>query len=120
MTALTMFRGRSMTITESLTNLGSSGISGFKFWFTAKNDYADADAAAAIQKLPAAWAQDTAGDATHPGVAHCNLAPADTASLPPYQIVLVFDVQAEDALGNFFTVDSGTLTVMPSVTTVTS
>lgn len=126
MGTLAMLRGDVRTITASVAPLDAqgsqvlsgAGITGWKFWFTAKYDYSDADSAAAIQKLPAAWSVQTAGGVSTAGVATCTLTNADTAGLPPYQVTLVYDVQAEDTLGNPYTVDSGTLTVSPDVTTL--
>jgi len=126
MGSLTMSRGDARTLTATVQPLdafgnqvlGASGITGWKFWFTAKYDYSDADATAVFQKLPAAWQITTAGNATTPGIAICNLVHSDTAALPAYQVTLVYDVQAEDANGNPYTIDAGTLVVSPDVTTV--
>lgn len=117
-----MPRGDTRTVTETVgpTGLGSGGVAGWSFWFTAKLNLSDADTAAVIRKLPADWAIQTVGSDTVAGVVLCTINPADTASLPPYQVALSYDVQAKDTSGNIFTIDSGTLTVTADVTTVTS
>lgn len=122
MTLLTIKRNTSYTFTETIQPqgsggyvLGANGILGWTFWLTAKYDYSDADAAAAIQKLPASWTIQVHGDSTTAGVVFCTINPADTAALPPYQVTLVFDVKAKDESGRIFSVDDGTLTVSPDV-----
>jgi len=128
MSQLTMYRGDTKTVTVTVQPvdasgnqvLGSGGIAGWSFWMTAKRDPSDLDSQAVFQKLPAAWSISSAGDATHPGVAFCNLAPADTASLPPYQLTLVYDIQAKDLTGNIFTIDAGAILVNVDITIATS
>ncbi len=117
-----MTRGDTRTITETVgpTGLPAGGIAGWSFWFTAKISAEDPDSAAVVQKLPAAWAIQTLGSPSVAGVVICTLNPTDTSSLPPYQVNLVYDVQAKDTNGNIFTLDSGTLTVMSDVTITTS
>lgn len=125
MTNLTMYSGNSRTVTESVgpTGLGAPGIAGWEFWLTVKWDPSDPDADAVLQKGPSAWTITTPGDGTaNPpiaGVAFCNILPADTITLGAYQVELTFDVRAKDSLGNIFTIDYGTLTVVPSVTQAT-
>lgn len=117
-----MTRGDTRTITETIgpTGLPAGGIAGWSFWFTAKVSADDPDSAAVVQKLPAAWAIQTVGSSSIAGVVLCTLNPSDTANLPPYQVNLVYDVQAKDTNGNIFTLDNGILTVVTDVTIATS
>lgn len=127
MGTLTMTRGDTKTVTETIQPkdalgnqvLGANGIAGWSFWMTAKYDAGDADSAAVFQKVPINWTANTNGNQTTAGVATCTLNPSDTSALPPYQVTLVYDVQAKDTSGNIFTIDSGTLTVTPDVTIAT-
>jgi hypothetical protein len=127
MTQLTMFKARTYTVTETVQPvdangnqvLGAGGVTGFKFWMTAKLDVEVPDNQAVFQKLPASWAVTTAGDATHAAVVVCVINPADTASLPEHQLDLVWDIQMEDNASNFYTIDGGILTVKPNVTQAT-
>lgn len=118
MTALTMSRGDTKFVTETVgpTGLGANGIQNWQFWMTAKRDAGDPDSAAIFQKLPAAWTITQQGSPTLAGIVTCTLAPADTSALPPYQVVLVYDVTAQDTNSNEFTIDSGTITVTPDIT----
>lgn len=122
MTDLAMTRGdtKTVTVTVGPAGLGAGGITGWSFWFTAKHDPGDADTAAVVQKLPAAWQIQTAGSSTVAGVAFCVLAPGDTSALPAYQSNLTYDIQGKDTNGNIFTLDSGAFTVSADITTVTS
>ncbi len=122
MTDLTMYRGDTKTVQETIgpTGLDSNGIAGWSFWFTAKYDPSESDAAAAIKRVPNDWTVQEAGNATTAGVVVTTLTPATTASLPPYTVVLAYDVQCKDDHGNIFTLDAGTLTILPDVTIATS
>lgn len=122
MTALSMYRGDSLTVTETIgpSGLDANGITNWLFWFTAKYDPSDADAKAVVKKVPTDFQVLNPGNATTAAVVYCNLASADTVSCPGHRVDLVFDVQAKDANGNVFTLDSGTLTVLPDVTQATS
>lgn len=127
MTDISMYRGDTRTITETIQPLaadgtqvlGASGITGWSFWLTVKKDPGDADASAVFQKVPGSWTTNNPGNATTAGVVTCTINPADTASLPGYRSVLQFDVQAKDGSGNVFTIDRGTLTVDADVTVTT-
>lgn len=128
MSTLTMTRGDTRTVTTTISNLdangnpalGSSGVTGWEFWMTAKYDPGDSDANAVFQKLNASFNIQTAGNASTPAVITCTLLPTDTSSLPGHQVTLAYDVQGKDTSGDIFTVDSGTLTVQPDVTIATS
>lgn len=113
-----MVRGDTRTVTETVgpAGLDVNGIAGWSFWLTAKYDPNDADVNAVFQKVPADWALQSTGNATTAGVTLCTIQPADTASLPAYEVSLFYDVQAKDTNGNIFTIDNGTLTVSADVT----
>ena len=118
-TSLSMTRGDTKLVQVTLSNLTASGLAGYSFWFTVKNDVSDLDAAAVIQKSGAEFAVVANGDATTPGVVTCKLDPADTAGLPDYLVSLPYDVQVKDSLGNITTVASGHLKVSPDTTRAT-
>lgn len=122
-TNLKMKRGDTKLVQVTTTSpLTAAGLTGYKFWFTAKSAFTDADANAVIKKIgqQAAPTGDftvvTLGSDTTAGVVTCKINPADTASLPDYDSVLLYDVQFEDSDGDVSTVASGTLTVQVDVT----
>ena len=117
-TNLKMVRGdtKVVRVTIDHSTLSASGLSGYSFWFTAKNDVSDADAAAVVKKVPADFNTVAVGDASTDGVVTCKILPADTSSQPDYDVQLPYDVQAEDGAGNVTTIASGFLTVSPDVT----
>lgn len=117
-TNLKMVRGdtKVVRVTIDHSTLGAGGVTGFSFWFTAKNDIADADADAVVQKLPNNFTVVTEGDASTDAVVTCKIVPDDTADLPAFDVPLAYDIQAEDGAGNVTTIASGTLTVSPDVT----
>jgi hypothetical protein len=116
MSALTMSHGDTRVIQTTINNLTSSGLTSCTFWLTCKRAATDPDSAAIFQKLNASFTVDAVGNLTTPGVIHCTIAPADTATLAEYGVALVYDVQMKDSTGNIYTVDSGTLTLTPDVT----
>lgn len=116
-TNLKMKRGDTKLVQVTTTStLTATGLAGYKFWFTAKNAYTDADTAAVIKKVTADFTVVQNGSDTTPGIVTCKINPADTASLPDYDSALLYDVQFEDSDGNVSTVASGTLTVQVDVT----
>lgn len=117
-TNLKMTRGdtKVVRVTIDHSTLGVSGVSGYSFWFTAKNDIADADADAVVKKLPENFTVVTAGDASTDAVVTCKIIPGDTSDLDDFPVPLSYDIQAEDGAGNVTTIASGTLTVSPDVT----
>lgn len=119
-TNLSMFRGDTKLVQITLSNLTASGLTGYSFWFTVKNDVSDTDAAAVIQKSGGDFDVVTTGDATTPGVVTCKILPGDTDSLPDYQVSLPYDVQVKDSLGNVTTVVTGKLKVSPDTTRATA
>jgi len=113
MSALTMTRGDTayLDITVTLTNEAAT-LDGCTLTFTAKREFTDAQSAAVIEK-------DTSDGITVTGdlTATVKILPADTSGLEADSVVLQYDVQLTDATPDTFTVDSGTLTVNPDVTT---
>lgn len=117
-TNLEMKRGDTKTMQFTVSNLPPTGLTGYKFWLTAKLDISDPDAAAQFQKT------STAGDFTVPvngsdtqaGIVQCTLQPADTSGLPDYDVDLLYDFQVEDQGGAVTTSADGTLTVHPDIT----
>lgn len=120
MTFLSMTHGDTVPIQTTITNLPAGGLTGCSFWFTAKYFPTDADSAAAIQKLPGNFSVLTVGSNTVPGVVQVILGPSDTASLPYYTLMLTWDIQMKDSLGNIYTVDSGALRISPDMTRTTT
>jgi hypothetical protein len=128
MAEYTMSRGDSATFTETIQPvnslgqqvLSSNGITGWEFWLTLKWDWGDDDGAAVFQKIPSDWTITQPGDMVTPGIAFVNINPADTASLPGRTVKLKYDVQAKNAIGNIFTLESGTWTIVPDATRATS
>jgi hypothetical protein len=91
-----------------------ANITGFKLWFTAKNNLQDADTQAVSQ-----LSTTTSGiTITTPTVGQYSVAmPAlATAAFPDGPVALFYDVQLMDGSGNIYTIDGGTLTVSPDVT----
>lgn len=112
-----MTRGDSKTLQFTVSGLPPTGLTGYSFWFTAKNQIADTDVAAVIQKHGAPpFVVKTTGSDIVAGVVTCPLAPADTEALPDNVVVLSYDFQLEDSSGNVTTADSGLLTIIPDVT----
>ena len=121
-TNLSMWRGDTKVVQVTIGNLLANGLADYKYWFTAKNGVEDSDAAAVIQKVgqQAAPTGDfttvTIGSDTVDGVITCIIEPADTNTLPDYDVQLAYDVQVEDSDGNVTTVVNGFLTVKVDVT----
>lgn len=120
-----MSRGDTKTVQFTLgaANLPADGVASFEFWFTAKQQVADADLSAQWQKHGApgnlgAFVIVTQGDPTVPtdAVVTCDILPADTDQLPDYPVALNWDLQVKDANGRITTSASGTLTVVPDIT----
>lgn len=118
-----MSRGDTKTVQFTLAgaNLPANGVTDFEFWFTAKQDVADADLAAQWQKhgTPASlapFAIVTVGGLGLDAVVTCDILPADTDTLPDYPVALNWDFQVKDASGRVTTSASGTLTVTPDIT----
>lgn len=118
-TPLSMSRGDTKVVQLTISNLPTTGLTGFKFWFTAKNQYSDADTAAVIHKTGNPGPDFTIvtnGSDTVSGVATCKILPTDTSGLPDYDSQLLYDAQVEDGNGNITTVASGILTIHVDVT----
>lgn len=120
MTNLTITRGDSATIHVDVSSGGTPvDLTGYTLWFTAKAAYTDADADAAIQKGNAGGLSGVSL-MTGPGGANTRikivLSPADTESLAAKPVTLHYDVQAESAGGDIYTITRGDLLVQPDVT----
>ncbi len=117
-TDLSIVRGDSASLLVTVGSLGSSGLNAFSdARFTAKRDVADGDALAVISKrLASGIAITTVGDGSTNGVLTVSLAPADTQALPPYPVVLSYDVRLYDSGGDAYTVAQGALTIGPTAT----
>lgn len=117
-----MKRGDTKTVqfTVDGSKLPTAGLTGFQMWFTAKLQVSDSDAVAVIHKVTADFQIKTAGDPnTVPptnGLVTTTIQPADTSSLPNYDVVLTWDFQLKDGNGNITTSADGTLTVQPDIT----
>jgi hypothetical protein len=102
-----------------------TNITGWKFWFTAKRNFADPDSLAVAQVV-------STGASTPPGgsIAITNALsglvqvvgwqPSATQGFADAPEAVYYDVQAQDTLGNTFTVEQGTITVVPDVTRSTA
>jgi hypothetical protein len=91
-----------------------TGVNGIKL--TAKYSYDDADVAAVFSKTIGAGI--TVVVAAN-GTFTATVAASDTASLPPVQLDLVYNIQVTDASNVVTTIMSGILTVLPDVTIAT-
>lgn len=109
-----MYRGDTFVFdVQVVKNNVPQDITGWTMWFTAKYSYPDQDSQAAVQQ--------STGDGiayTFPlaGKAEITVAPIKTRGFPDGPVTLVYDVQVKDLLGSIFTVDAGTLLVIPDVT----
>lgn len=120
-TNLSMWRGDTKVVQVTISGLTATGLTGYSYWFTAKNGVEDSDASAVIQKTgsqatPADFTTVITGSDTVDGVITCIIDPADTTALPDYDSQLLYDVQVEDSDGNVTTVANGLLTVKVDVT----
>jgi len=90
-------------------------ITAFKVWFTAKYNVVDQDPQAVSQLDNQLLGGVVVSNATT-GQYNVTMPPLVTRNFPDGDVVLVYDVQIEDASMRIFTVESGTLTVVPDVT----
>jgi hypothetical protein len=114
-TNITMSRGDRLDLTLRVTLSKSPyDLTGCSLWFTAKQSYVDADAAAIIQKTVGSGI--TVTDAQK-GIAAIVVLPADTEDLDGAKVNLYWDVQLETASGDVWTIVKGNLIINPDVTT---
>lgn len=113
---LSMYRGDTKTLQFTVSNLPSTGLTGYSFWFTAKEQVSDPDASAVVHKVSADFTVSTPGNDTTPGVVTCDILPADTSAAPDYDYVLLYDFQVKDSNGRVTTSAVGTLTIHPDRT----
>jgi hypothetical protein len=90
-------------------------VTGWFFWFTAKYQVQDADSAAVSQLTSGLSGGITFIQPTI-GRVRCIMPAVATRSFPDGPVVLAYDVQGQDLLGNISTVEIGTITVNPDVT----
>jgi len=113
-----MFRGDSLGFELELMNPLTGAplnITGAKFWFTAKNNYVDADERAVIRLDTALLGGVSIVDAAR-GLARVDVPPLATRALPDGIVRLVYDVQIREAGGSVSTIESGTIKIYPDVT----
>jgi hypothetical protein len=91
-------------------------VTGWFFWFTAKYQVNDADSMAVSQLTNASPSTGITFIQPTIGRVRCIMPAVATRSFPDGPVQLVYDVQAQDLLGNISTVESGTLTVNPDTT----
>ena len=118
MTALEMTWGNTYAFDVAVTAAGVAvDLATKTLRFLAKSTYGDADAAAKIAKATSSGIVHTDEDG---GIARVTIAQADTASLDPTTMtVLYWDVKLIDG-SNGYTVASGTLSVAPAVVRATT
>lgn len=118
MADLQMFRGDS---TEFVVPILRNGIpidvgTLQNAWFTGKLAYAYADNLAIISRTLVPVGGISLIAPTSLGQLLVIMDPLQTRGLPDGPVKLVYDCQVKDAAGLIFTVDAGTLTVLPDVT----
>lgn len=116
----TMFRGDTLIFDGTATTAAGAAqdLTGCTLWMTAKYAKTDADSAAVFQLSSGALGGIAIGAGTG-GTFTVTVAPSKTSGLTAKK-TLYYDVQLEDAMGNFYTVDSGTITVDLDVTVTTT
>lgn len=114
---LTMKRGTTKVLSMTVKENGVAlNVTGFSFWFTAKNNYEDADSAKIFQKTVGSGITLTTPAS---GIIEVKIAPTDTSSLPAHQTNLYYDLKMKDGSGNIYSVLDGVLEVWPDVTNTT-
>lgn len=112
-----MSRGDTLSFDLSLTDPLTGApllLTGAKIWFTAKNNYVDADNLAVIALDTALLGGVTILSATG-GTMRVVIPPLATRSFPDGPTRVVYDVQIKNAAGAISTVESGEITVFPDV-----
>jgi hypothetical protein len=122
MTERTMYRGDTYAFDIQVTKRSAGSeigvpenITDWKLWFTAKRTYSDWDSMAAVRLSSEPNDGIIFIDPVN-GKAEITIPPVKTVGYPDGPVVLVYDVQAKDTNGRIFTVEGGTLTVIPDVT----
>lgn len=113
-----MWRGDSLSFEVSVINPKTQGpldLTGAKIWFTAKNNYIDADERAVIRLDSDALGGVVITDAAR-GLARVDIPPLATRAQPDGIVKLVYDCQVKDAAGFVSTIESGMLSIFPDVT----
>jgi hypothetical protein len=118
--SLRITRGDTKTFNLILRlNNAAFNLSQKTLFFTAKYSMEDLDAAAVISKSTNGTDEITITNEAG-GLANLKLKPVDTSSLPPFNVPLLYDLQAVDVNGDVFTVLRGVLMVTPDITISTS
>lgn len=96
-------------------------VTGWKFWFTLKYNFADPDYLAVAQITPTG-STPLGGSVTvlqaTTGIIQVLMPPAATVQFPDSPVTCLYDIQVLDTFGNTFTIERGTVTVYPDVTRV--
>lgn len=113
-----MYRGDTWELDGTVTAAagGAQNLTGCKLWFTAKRSRSDADVSAVFQLSSPSGGIAIVSAAA--GTFRITVSPPHTSGLTA-KAVLYYDLQLEDASGNVYTLDSGTLTVNLDVTVTT-
>lgn len=116
MADLEMFRGDHF-VYDAVVRVGGSvqNVTGWDFWFTAKQAKSLPDNLATIRQDTAALGGITITDAPS-GKVRVTAPPVATYGLPDGDVLLYYDLQGRDGTGTIRTVDVGTLVVHPDVT----
>lgn len=116
----TMYRGDTFVLDAQVKKDGVPvNITGWKVWFTAKRTYVEPDNVAVMRHDSDALGGVTITDAVN-GKVRVVTSPNATAGFPDGPVKLVYDLQTKDLANNIFTVETGTLTVLPDVTRATT
>jgi hypothetical protein len=91
-------------------------LSGVTIWFTAKPTPAEQDVDAPIRLDNADLGGVTVISPAAGGTFSATAPPVATVSFPDGDVVLEYDVQIQDTMGNLFTVEKGNLTVVADIT----
>jgi hypothetical protein len=93
-----------------------TNVTGWTFWFTVKRYYADPDVLAVSQAITTdSTGNMTITDAVN-GKVTAILPALATLNFPDSPTKLIYDIQGKDGLGKVYTIDSGSITVVPDVT----
>lgn len=113
---LSMDKGTTRTVRATISNLDASGVAGWDFWFTAKNNLTDDDVDAVIQKVTADFTIVDPGNDTTPAIVTCEITPIETTGLPDYPTILVYDVKGKKPDTREYKLGGGKLKINPTAT----
>jgi hypothetical protein len=113
-------RGDTVLLDLALTVNGvAEDLTGAVLFFTAKDEFTDADTVAPIRKNSSGIGGITIVSATG-GTAQVTISPGDTSGLSGTEVFLFYDVQLKRSNGQIYTVAEGTICVYPDVTISTT